>query len=262
MIEEILPKIFFSQWIVLIVVSLFLLALAEAGYRIGYSLHCKDEEAAGGQSGSVQGAVLGLLGLLLGFTFAMAAARLEDRRGLLVSEANSIGTTWLRADFLQEPHKQEVKKLLIRYTQIKVDFFQAKSDREALRNSAGEIAQIHTQLWNHSTAAAAASPTPITASFITTLNETIDIDATRKAAIRNQVPGAVWTLLLVLAACGAWASGYSGGTTGIRSSFNQYAFPILIAVVITLITDIAQPRKGFVSINREPLTDLLKSMKP
>lgn len=95
---------------VLILVAGLLLALAEAGYRIGYSLHCKDEDAADGQSGSVQGAVLGLLGLLLGFTFAMAAARLEDRRVLLVSEANSIGTTWLRADFLPEPHQQEVKK--------------------------------------------------------------------------------------------------------------------------------------------------------
>lgn len=259
MLEEILTKIFVSQKIVLFLVAGLLLALAEAGYRIGYKLHCKK---ADGQSSSVQGAVLGLLGLLLGFTFAMAAARLETRRVLLVEEVNSIGTTWLRADFLPEGHQQEVKKLLIRYTQLKVDFFNAKSDREALSGAGNEIAQIHKQLWMHANAAAAASPTPITASFITTLNETIDHDTTRKAAIRNQVPGAVWTLLLVLSACGAWASGYGGGTAGIRSSFNQYVFPVLIAVVIALITDIAQPRKGLVSIDQEPLTDLLKSMTP
>jgi hypothetical protein len=187
---------------------------------------------------------------------------LENRRAILVDEANSIGTTWLRADFLPEPHQQEVKKLLIQYTQLKVDFFKANSDREALNGSSKEASQIHKQLWMHANAAAAVRPTPITSSFITTLNEMIDHDTTRKAAIRNQVPGAVWILLLVLAACGAWASGYGGGNAGIRSSFNQYVFPILIAVVITLITDIAQPRKGIISINREPLTDLLKSMTP
>jgi hypothetical protein len=180
----------------------------------------------------------------------------------LVDEANSIGTTWLRADFLPEPHKQEVRNLLIRYTQLKVDYFDAKSDRAALTGSRREIAKIQSQLWDHANIVAANVPTPITASFIVTLNEMIDLDSTRKAAIINQVPGAVWILLLVLAVCGAWASSYGGGTAGIRSSFNQYVFPILIAVVITLIADIAQPRRGLVSINREPLTDLLQSISP
>ncbi|RYD60790.1 MAG: hypothetical protein EOP83_18585, partial [Verrucomicrobiaceae bacterium] len=93
MIDDILGRIFINQWAVFLVVSALLLVLAEAGYRFGAGARRRNPEAAEGHSGSVQGAVLGLLGLLLGFTFAMSVGRSEMRRSLVVEEANSIGTT-------------------------------------------------------------------------------------------------------------------------------------------------------------------------
>lgn len=64
---------------------------------------------AKGQIGGIQGAVLGLLGLLLGFTFAMAVGRYDTRRGLVLKEANAIGTTYLRASLLPDTHQDPVK---------------------------------------------------------------------------------------------------------------------------------------------------------
>lgn len=262
MIEDILAKIFINQWFVLILVSLMLLILAEAGYRFGSAFHRRNPEAAKGHSGSVQGAVLGLLGLLLGFSFAMAVGRFDTRRALVVEEANSIGTTWLRTDFLPGPYKGEIRDLLIRYTELKLAAFDADDDREDREKTAKEIAEIHGEMWRNASAAAAERSTPITASFITTLNETIDLDATRKAALTNHVPGAVWLLLLVVAGCGAWASGYGSGTGGLRSVFNQLLFPILIGVVITLIADIDRAHKGLIGMKSQPFRELLESMKP
>jgi len=98
--DELLNQIFISQWRVIFFVAVFLSFFAEFGYRLGLRLHKSGDEARKNQIGSLQGAVLGLLGLLLGFTFAMAVQRYDTRRDLVVQEANSIGTTFLRASFL------------------------------------------------------------------------------------------------------------------------------------------------------------------
>ena len=67
-------------------------------------------------------------------------------------------------------------------------------------------ADLQDRLWGEAVAAAAERPSPITASFISSLNETIDLEGKRIAAKRNHVPGAVWLLLLcvAVAAC-AWS---------------------------------------------------------
>lgn len=262
MIEPILARIFINQWAVLLLTSVILLVLAEVGYRFGAFSRKKNPEAAQGHSGSVQGAVLGLLGLLLGFSFAMAVGRFDARRALVVEEANFIGTTWLRTDFLPGPYKGQVRDLLVRYTQLKVEAFDSSSDNEELERSRDEIAEIHQQLWQNAADASVERNTPVLATFITSLNETLDLDSLRKAALRNHVPGAVWLLLLLVAGCGAWASGYGSGTVGVRSTFNQFLFPLLIAVVITLIADIDRTHKGLIGMNRAPLVDVLESMQP
>ncbi|MEI6176178.1 MAG: hypothetical protein WCS43_04740 [Verrucomicrobiota bacterium] len=262
MLEKILSNLFINQWAVFGIVTLLLLTLAETGYRFGLTFQRRNPDTAAGHSGSVQGAVLGLLGLLLGFSFAMAVGRYDTRRALVVDEANSIGTTWLRADFLPATHQREVKELLKRYTRIKLEDSKAATTREATTRSQVEIAKIHQVLWSHAEASAAEKPSPVTVSFITTLNETIDLHASRKAALLNHVPGAVWLLLLVVSGCGAWASGYGSGTGGLRSAFNQWVFPLLIGVVITLISDIDRPHQGLIGVSQQPMQDLLDSMQP
>jgi len=261
MLEQLLSNIFVNQWAVFGIVTLLLLALAEAGCRIGLASRRRNPDAAG-HSGSVQGAVLGLLGLLLGFSFAMAVGRYDARRAFVVDEANSIGTTWLRADFLPDPHQKEVKDLLKRYTHIKLENGKAGTTGEATSQSLAEIAKIHQALWSHAEASAREKPSPVTVSFITTLNEMIDLDASRKAALRSHVPGAVWLLLMVVSGCGAWASGYGSGTGGLRSAFNQWVFPLLIGIVITLISDIDRPHQGLIGVSQQPMQDVMDSMQP
>lgn len=260
MLEDSVAKIFMNQWLVFLIATLLLMSLAHAGYRFGAALRRRDSEAAENHSGSVQGAVLGLLGLLLGFSFAMAVGHYDERSSLIVDEANSIGTTWLRADFLPEPHKQEVKKLLKRYTELKMQEFDEMEDKEVVTRVRKETAEIRASLWQHTNTATTLSATPVIVSFVTSLNQTIDIDVSRKAAIGNRIPGVVWILLIVVAGCGAWSSGYGSGAGGLHSVFNQYVFPALISIVMTLVADIDRPTKGLVSMDQEPFEDLLKSM--
>lgn len=259
MTDELLSRIFVNQWLVVILVSALLLTFAEIGYRLGLASRQRNETAAENLSGIIQGAVLGLLGLLLGFSFSMSVSRYDARRSLVVEEANSIGTTWLRADFLSDAHRAAVRNLLRDYTKTRIDGFSHDPQSAGMKKIRSDVARSHQSLWKHAAAAVQENPSPAVVSFVTSLNETIDLDTSRMAASRNHVPSAVWLLLIVVSGCGAWSSGYVCGSGGIRSVFSQWIFPLLIGVVITLISDIDRPTRGMVGISQKPLMELLES---
>ncbi len=262
MIDSILSQIFSSQWRVIVIVSALLLATAEAGFRRGLRLHRTKDDARRGQIGGVQGAIFGLLGLLLGFTFAMSVARFDARRGLVLEEANAIGTTFLRAALLPESHQVTVEKLLREYVEVRLEFYRPGTDESSQALVESETAKLQRALWSHAVAAGKEAPSPLTTSFITSLNDTIDLDTKQLNAMRAHVPGAVWLLVLAVAVSGAWACGYSAGSSGARSSFSNFLLPLLIAVAITLIADLDRPRKGLIGVSQRPLLDLKASIQP
>ena len=259
--DGLLLSTFGSQWAVLAIAALLLLTFAEVGFRLGLSLHVSHDQARKGQIGGIQGAVLGLLGLLLGFTFAMAVARHEARRELVVKEANAIGTTFLRAALLPPAHVLPVEDLLRRYVALRIELHSLADDQAKFAEALRLSADLQRQLWEHATAAGRESPTPIVATFIVTLNETIDTEAERLAASRNRIPGVVWLLLLIVASLGCVTSSYGAGAEGARSAFTSFVLPLLITVCMTLIFDVANPRQGFIGVSQQPLLDLQESIK-
>ena len=256
------PGILSNQWIFFLTVAAVLLSLSECGYRIGLRLFNAKDEARRSQISGVQGAVLGLLGLLVGFTFSMALSRYEQRRDLVLKEANAIGTTWLRAGLLPEAYRAPVKDLLRRFLDVRVETQKVANDPARLAEGLRKCAEIENELWQHAEAAAKVAPTPITATFIITLNEMIDTDAERITAGRNIIPGGVWLLLLVVAACGCLISACGSGAQGVRSGLTDVFLPLLISVVIMLVFDLTHPHQGFISIDQQPMVDLQRSMLP
>lgn len=258
--DDILTSTFKTQWLVFGVSALLLLALAEIGFRMGFHLFVTKDEPRKAQIGGIQGAVLGMLGLLLGFTFSMAVGRYENRRELVLQEANSIGTTYLRASFLPAAHKAAVEGILRHYVDVRLAFYDAGPDNAKIDAAEKETARLQQDLWTHAVATASEAPTPITATFINTLNETIDLDAARYNALQSHVPGAVWLLVLTVAGTGCFASGYGAGAAGARSTFSNVMLALLIAVVITIIADIDRPRHGLIGISQQPMLDLKASL--
>lgn len=261
MFDTIISFIFDSEWRVFVVVSVLLLASTELGFRFGLRLYRAKDNPRIGQIGGIQGAMLGLLSLLIGFTFAMAEGRYETRRGLVVREANAIGTTYLRASLLPEVHKQDVEKLLQRYVDVRLDFYYAGEDKARIAAAEQAAAQIHRKLWAHAVTVGQATPTPLVASFVSTLNDTIDLDATRTNALVARVPVAVWVLVLAVALCGCFATGLSAGASNERSAFANVLLPLLITVAIILIADLDRPRGGLIRIDQQPLLNLKQSLE-
>jgi hypothetical protein len=120
MLDQIFGRLFSSQWIVFASLLILLVGLSELAWRMGFACSRKKSEADK-DSGTVRSAVLALLGLLLGFSFAIAGARHEARRELLVEEANSIGTTARRAQLLPEPHAANVAQFLREYVPLRIE---------------------------------------------------------------------------------------------------------------------------------------------
>ena len=260
MIDNILARVFANELLVFILVICLMFAFSETGFRLGLGLHKTKDAARKGQIGGIQGAVLTLLGLLLGFTFAMAVDRYDTRRGLVLKESNAIGTSYLRASLLPEPHKAPVRDLLRHYVDTRLKYWPLVDDPAKLAEGMKLIGDVQTQLWRHATESAKEAPNDITVTFIESLNETIDTDAERIAAMRAEIPSGVWLLLIMVAAFGCITTSYGGGAEGVRSKLGSVFLPLLIAVVIVLIFDLSHARLGLIQIGQQPLVDLQQSM--
>ena len=94
-----------------------ILAMSEIGWQLGI----RTKGRAGSNFSTLESATLGLLALMLAFTFSMALTRFEARRDAVLNEANAIGTTALRARLLHEPQRAETLKLLREYVQIRLE---------------------------------------------------------------------------------------------------------------------------------------------
>jgi hypothetical protein len=245
--------------IILVALIALLLLAAEVGFRAGrrHGQRAPDTEP---HVGALQGALLGLLALLLGFSFAMAQARYDARRVLVVEEANAIGTAYLRAQLLPGPAAPEAADALRRYVDVRLTHLGERVDELALREAIVKTEQLHDYLWTRAANAARQDPSPITSLFVASLNEVIDLHARRLAALRNHVPEAVFLLLYFVAAVAMAVTGYAAGLGGHRSFWPTVTTAVLIAVVIVVVMDLDRPRRGLITVSQQSMVDLRDSL--
>jgi hypothetical protein len=233
--------------------GLFAAMFAAALY--GRLVRIRDERrGAGGaesQEGYIVAAVTGLLALLLGFTFSLAIDRFETRRILVLDEANAIGTTYLRAQLLEEPHRTRVSDLLIAYTDNHLALGSLRDP--AASPLAAESQHLTTDLW---TATVAAFPSikdlDFSSTFVDGMNEVINLGAARRAARYARVPTIVFALLIVYEIITAGVLGYV--LIARRGTISGAVLIILFGLSLLLIVDIDRPTIGSV---REPQSPMI-----
>jgi hypothetical protein len=129
--------------------TIFMVGLAAifAVSEFGWHLGTRNEGRGGANVSTLESAMLGLLALIIGFTFAMALSRFEARREAVLNEANAIGTTALRARLLPEPHRAEALKLLREYVQLRLDVIQSGQSLAERRAVLDRSNNIQEALW-------------------------------------------------------------------------------------------------------------------
>jgi uncharacterized membrane protein YidH (DUF202 family) len=237
------------------------LALIVAAIEIGRFVGVSGWKQGGDNVSTLEAAVLGLLALMIGFTFAMALSRYEARRDAVLNEANAIGTTALRARLLREPHRAEVLKLLREYVQLRLDITQRPTPQADLVAAVDRSNALQEALWQQAEAVSMKDNSMVpTGLFIQTLNEMIDNQGKRLAALRNRVPNVVPLVLFGIAAVASAFAGYASGSDAKRNRLPVYTTGVVVVAVIMLILDLDRPSAGFIEISQQPMIDTAASI--
>lgn len=242
-----------------------MLMLFELGRRIGIARLARDPDGVATGSGPVEAAVFGLLGLLLAFTFSGAASRFEDRRHLIVEEANAIGTAYLRVDLLPPDTQPEIRQLFTRYLDTRVETYRNEGDATAIQARLSETATLQRQIWAKAVSAGRRpdAPVPATMLLLSALNVMIDITTTRTVATQNHPPPVIFLLLAGLSLVSALLAGYVMCATKVRSWLYMLMVAATMSITLYVILDLEFPRLGLIRIDAadQTLVKLRKSMR-
>lgn len=230
----------------------------EVGYRLGGRDETHTNESSRTHVSAIQASLLGVLALLLGFTFSLSLQRFDSRSQAVVEEANAIGTAYLRAQLLQESIRGEVQILLRHYVDLRVRTGAVSLDHEAQRHDLiAKTIKVLDDLWGYARRAADEDGRAVTAGlFIQSLNELIDSYGRRDAALSRHVPELVLFLLYGTFLMSGGVVGYAAGVAGHRPRFVAYILVILIVVLTFIIVDLDRPRRGLIQVNQSSLVDL------
>lgn len=251
---------FLPLWCFLPLTFALCLATLEAGYQLGKWRHARSAGEKEAPVAAMVGAVLGLLAFILAFTFSLAASRFDARRQAVLEEANSIGTTYLRARLLPEPQRAEITSLLQQYTELRA----RKIDPATIENLLAESEKLHEQIWSKAVAAAEKNPESImTGLFLESLNESIDLHSKRVfVGLYSRIPLTIWLMLLLLIILGMISLGYQAGLAATDRSLAMPIFVLTFACVLYVIVDLDRAHEGFLQISQQAMIHLHQSMPP
>lgn len=249
---------------VAIAASLFGLMIVcnEFGFRMGRFVqeHTGDEIKT--LTGSIQASILGLLALLLGFTFSMAMQRYDGRSMAVIEEANDIGTAVLRVQLLPDEYQAETYQLLAQYMTLRVAVGRidiTRQDERQLHNQ--QIAQLQHKLWAIGVAATNTDPRAVTTgAFTKSLNDMIDIQGTRNALLQMHVPEAVMLLLFLVFISAGGIIGYSAGLSGKRILAPVVLVSLLITLIVFIIIDLDRPKRGLIQVDQTPIIEVQRGL--
>ncbi len=244
-------------WELGLLLAIVLALVLELGRRVSARYHLNEDAARKDQMATIRDGLFLLLSLLLGFTLALAAPRYNERRALLVEEAISIGTTYLRAGTLPQPYQDHSQRLLREYVDARLEFDNAGPDAARLAEATNRSKRLQDGLWSDATAAAQADRTAVTAVYINSLNETIDLHEKRVAALEYRVPPPIWLLIACVSVIAVFTR---GATLTTRFWLTLVLVPITVALVVALIADLDTPSRGLIRLDQRAMQRLKADM--
>ena len=253
-------EILYNQSSILIALVLFVVIVLanEIGFRIGVRIQSKTDEEIRSQTNAIQAGILGLLALLLGFTFSMSLQRYDNRSQAVIAEANAIGTSILRTELLPEPFKAEEQALIQKYVDLRIEVggidLTEKETRAKFNKQSGIL---QNEIWEKAVAATDVDPRPVTTGlFISSLNDMIDSQGKRNALLQMHVPEVVLFLLFAVFITSGAILGYASGLGGKRPMVATILMTLLIVLIVFIIIDLDRPKRGLIQVSQQSILEL------
>lgn len=250
-----------SLSLVSMTVLLFVLLVfaSEFGTWLGQRSRARGEDR---DASSMATAALGLLALLIAFSYSMAVARYDLRRQVVLEEANAIGSTVNFALMLPDADRAPIVDDLRRYTELRLALG-APYAPNRLEDDIALSSKLQGGLWTKAVAVSRAAPDGLPGyRFIMSLNEMNNVGEKRITALRNHVPVVILLMLAGTAGVALGFAGYSAGAAGIRRRVGMAVMSLLVAMLISLTQDLQRPDRGTVEVSTQPLRDALAAIPP
>lgn len=249
------PLDLFPLWAIYLLTVLVALLAAEIGYRLGRARRRQAPDEKEGPSGAMASATLALLAFLLAIITGIDLNRFEQRRELVIDEANAIGTTYLRAGYLTEPYGTEIRALLREYVDARLALIDLRTQQAArIRSEA-----LQNELWARAEIVAQEG-TPTVAIFIQSLNDVIDLHTKRFAVRDTRVPPMIWLGIFTAVILSVMLVGYHNGLQGGRNLIALLILILVFSAVILLIMDLDRPQEGILRVSQQSMIDLQRQI--
>ncbi|HTV92228.1 MAG TPA: hypothetical protein VMG98_05890 [Verrucomicrobiae bacterium] len=250
------PAIFIS------LVAIALVTTLELTYRFGSPL-VRHFETNDELWNAIQTGLLALVAFMLGFSFSQAQGRYDTRRELVVTEANAIGTTWLRAGQLPPTARARFEHTLYGYTSARLHAYEMPSDPVRFDRLMAQSVDDQGELWGIASQAVAQHPSNLGYSLLMqTLNDMIDVSAEQRTALTQYVPVAAVMLTFSLILVAIFSLGLSFARAGARPAVFSLIYIAAIALVFEMVIDYDRPQTGLIRVSLAPLQWQLESMHP
>ena len=235
----------------------------EVGFHLGVRARAQQQAGNSLNIDLVHGAILGLLSLLLAFTYSFVADRHKVRQALIVREANAIGTAFLRSGLLQETPRRELQARLRQYLDSRILTEEVLAEPSKVAEAIQRSARLQAALWPTASRYIAGRPPTVLDSLVfQALNEIIDVHTERFAAAEYRLPSVILWLLCVLALTGLALTGFANGLRGRRSAYGTGALAVLVMAVILVIIALDSPQdQSFIRLSQTSLIQLRDSLQ-
>ena len=240
---------------VLAVLLVLLVGAAETGNWLGrtYGRTVADDTDAG----NMATATLGLLALLIAFTYAMALERYDLRREVVLQEANAISSTANFALMRPQADQAPIMADLREYTELRMALG-APYDPDRFAAALKRSGELRADLWRRAVAAETAQPQSLGVyQFVWNLSDLNNMGEKRVTALRNHVPVVVSLMLAGTALVAMAFSGYGAGVAGVKRRFANLVMALLVSTLIALMLDLQRPARGTILVPTQPLQDAL-----
>ena len=241
-------------WVIYPLTVIVLLAALAGGYYYAKGRGAKAPAKSDRGVGAISGATLGLLAFLLAFVVGFGVNVWQERRVLVVSEANAISTTYLRAGYLAEPYRSESRNLLIEYADQRV----AAYEPGKLAAAKARSEEIQGELWTLAEELVIGGDTAaVFGLYVSSLNEVIDLHTERvNVGLYVRVPPLILLTMFVIAVLALFLVGMQMGYTENRSLVAPVVLVLVLAAVLFLVVDLDRFQDGLLRVPRQALIDL------
>jgi len=233
--------------ILCLILSVGCVLMVIAGKTVRDKFLGHDENETKGGANALLGALFGLWGFILAFTFGNVSSRFESVRSAMVEEANLIRTVILRVEMFPDSIQAGLREDTKKYLQARIDYYNYSEDLEKFNRSKQDAVEIGKRLWTRTVDASFLPGLNLTASaMLSTLSSMYDVGARRDALLMSGLPGPIRYMLFLIAMVISFVGGFTSLVLKTKEWVVIVGFIFLASLVIYITLDMARPMRGFI----------------